>query len=192
MEDKCKCDEECKCKDNCKCEDNCKCNEKDKCSKDKDDCEELEKQYEQVRQKYSLPSFSELSEEFDIEKLCEKSSSFIIRDIRRAVFEKISAYLHFFETLSNPSSPPIFIFTILKNLEEKDRDKIKDLYKEFSKMQIRVMKLDTVYNEKNEAEFISTTFIDWQKKKHEILKLIEKFEEKLNQDNNYSSKGYFG
>ena len=181
--------------ENCKCnKDKCCGDNKDKCCKssDKDDCEELEKQYAPLKEKYSLPTFLELSEEFDVEKLCEKSSSFILRDIRRAVFEKISAYLHFFETLSNPSSPPMFIFTILKNIEEKDKDRIKALYKEFSGIQIRVMKLDTVYNEKNEADFIASTFKDWQKKKHEILALIEKFDEKLDKDNDSYSKGYFG
>ena len=54
------------------------------------------------------------------------------------------------------------------------------------------MKLDTVYNEKNEADFIASTFKDWQKKKHEILALIEKFDEKLDKDNDSYSKGYFG
>jgi hypothetical protein len=74
-----------------------------------------------------------LSEDFDIEKVLEKEG-FLLRNIRRAISEKIVAYLHFFETLINPSSPPMFVFSFLKNLNEKDKQGIKDCYKKIKQV----------------------------------------------------------
>lgn len=160
---------------------------------DKKDIEELKKEYEKLKEKYNLPDFRQLAEDFDIEKITDKElGSFILRDIRRAVDEKISAYLHLFENLVNPALAPVFLFSFLKNVDEEERKKIKEVYKALSKMQLESIKIDTIYNENSEADFIKNIFKEWQSLKKEIHRIIEKFDKSLEESNNSNKTEYFG
>ena len=153
---------------------------------------DLRLEYSKLKKKYSLPEIGGICEDFDIEKAIEKESNFILRDIRRTINDKMSAYLHFFEMLINPNSPPMFIFSALRGLSDEDRNKIKEIYKELSKIQIDVMKLDTVYSEEKEALFLKKTFPLWQDLKKKILSIIEGFDKSLLDDEKIEKRGYFG
>ena len=148
--------------------------------------------YNELAQKHSLPEFTKIAEDFDIEKIQDKESLFLIREIRRAINEKITAYLHLFETLINPTSPPMFVFSILRNISSQDKETIKKIYKALSRTQIEIMKLDTIYNEKEEAKFINETFIIWQEFKPTIYKLIENLEANFETDDTAKKRSYFG
>lgn len=152
--------------------------------------EKLKKNYRELAKKYNLPEFEKLAEDFDIENI-EKGSSFVLRDVRRAINEKLSAYLHLFEMFLNPGNSPMFIFSMLKNVGDSDKKEIKEIYKILVKSTAEVMKLDTIYNEKKEAEFISNTSKEWNELKHKILELFKRFDN-IDLNNNISSNGYFG
>ena len=152
---------------------------------------DLEPLYNEQRQKYNLPSFKEITEDFDIEKIQEKESNFLLREIRRIINEKISAYLHLFETLINPTAPPMFVFSILRNVSAEDKELSKQIYKELSKTQIEIMKLDTIYSEEAEAKFINEIFNTWQKLKPTIYKLVENFEASIKEDDTTKKRSYF-
>ena len=154
--------------------------------------DELKKDYKKLQEKHSLPEFDKLAEDFDVEKAQEKETSFLLRDIRRAMNEKLSSYLHLFETFINPTSPPMFVFSLLKNADEKDKELMKKMYKEFSKVQIDMLKLDTIYNEEKEAAFIKDIFEKWQDLKKEISGLLEKLDKDFDLNNNQVKRGYFG
>ncbi len=153
---------------------------------------EFKRGYEDLKKKYDLPDFMKLGEDFDIEKVADKETSFPLRDIRRMIAEKISAYLHLFEIFMNPANPPMFIFSMLKNANEGDMDMIKLIYKDIAKMELELLKLDTIYNEKKEAEFIICTAKVWDKLKMDISKLLEKFDKSVEEGNSVSKRGYFG
>jgi len=153
---------------------------------------DLKLAYNELRQKYELPEFEKMAEDFDIEKTIEKESVFLIREIRRAINEKIMAYLHLFETLVNPSAPPMFVFSLLRNIPIKDKDTIKETYKTLSKTQIEIMKLDTIYNINAEIKFINETFNMWQKLKPTIYKIIENFESSFKEEDTSKDRSYFG
>jgi hypothetical protein len=159
-----------------------------------EDVEKLKEDYEAFRKKYALPDFKELEEEFDIEKAVEKGreSKLILRDIRRIINDKISAYLHLFETFMNPSSGPIFVFSMIKNISEDDKKGIKEIYQKLAKIEITVLKLDTIYEEKAEADFIKATSKQWNEIKKEIMKLLEKFDKDFDTTISSTSRGYFG
>jgi hypothetical protein len=152
----------------------------------------LEQEYNKLKKEHNLPEFTKLAEDFDIEKIQDKETTFLLREIRRAINEKISAYIQLFETLINPNAPPMFVFSILRNVSTKDKDTIKEIYKTLSKTQIEIMKLDTIYNEKQEANFISNTFNTWQELKPKIHKLIENFEASFETDDTTKKRSYFG
>lgn len=152
----------------------------------------IKEDYKKIEEKFSLPAFENLVEEFDVEKISEKEEGLLIRDIRRAVAEKISGYLHLFEMLMNPSSPPMFVFSFMKNLSEQDKKEIKEIYKELSRLQIHTIKLDTVYDETKEAEFIKKTYTLWQNLKTKVYALVEIFEKEFEKNSEAKEKSYFG
>ncbi len=156
-----------------------------------DDKFDLETTYKKLKEKYNLPEFEKLSEDFDIEKNIDKESNFILREIRRTITEKISGYLQLFEILINPSAPPMFIFSILRNISVEDKGTIKEVYKTLSKIQIEAMKLDVIYKESAEEEFIKEVFGIWQKLKPTVYKLIEKFETNFEEDDASKKRSYF-
>ena len=151
----------------------------------------LEKEYKSLKIKYNLPRFEKIIQDFDVEKLYDKETSFLAREIRRIINEKITAYAHLFETLINPTSPQMFVFQILKNVSIQDREIIQNLYKTLSKIQLDTMKLDTIYSEKAEIVFINNTFKVWQKIKPEIYNLFESFEKKFGNGNISKKQSYF-
>ena len=152
---------------------------------------DFKKIYNELAQKHNLPEFKKIAEDFDIEKIQDKESTFLIREVRRTINEKIAAYIHLLETLINPSSPPMFVFSILRNVSTEDKETIKKIYKALSRTQIEVMKLDTVYNEADEIKFINETFIVWQELKQTIYKLIERFESSFEEDDSTKKRSYF-
>jgi len=152
---------------------------------------DLKLEYKALTLKHNLPDFRELAEDFDIEKINEKESSFLLREIRRVMNEKISVYIHFFEILINPTGPPMFIFTILRNISEEDKKTLKEIYKTLSKTQIEVIKLDTIYKEEAEVKFINEIFNLWQKMKPKIYKLAENFKIAFGKNDTSEKRSYF-
>lgn len=154
--------------------------------------EQLKEKYEQKKIDYGLPTFQEMTEEFEIEKVSEKETEFVLREIRRTILEKVSAYMHLFESIINPSSGSLLIFSVLKNIDEEAKKEIKEIYKKLAKIQIISMRLDTIYNEKEEAEFIIQVYKDWGKLKYPIFKLFEKFDKDFDVPNGSATGCYFG
>ena len=153
--------------------------------------DDFELEYDELKNKFLLPNFDRLCEDFDIGKVADKDFDYLLREIRRTINEKISAYLHLFETLINPSSPPIFVFSILRGIRDEDKEKMKVIYKILSRTQLMIMRLDTIYNQSSEAEFIIKTFNIWQKLKPQILELIKSFEENFEKDDSSKKSSYF-
>lgn len=152
---------------------------------------DFEVEYEKLKENYDLPELEKLCEDFDVEKILDKETIFLIREIRRTMNDKISAYIHLFEMLINPSGPPMFVFRILKNMSAEEKEEIQNFYKTLSKTQLKVMKLDTVYSEKDEANFIIETFSVWQDMKKKIHKLFSSFEENFEKDDTSKGRSYF-
>jgi hypothetical protein len=156
------------------------------------DLENFRKKYNQIKDKYKLPDFERLAEEFDVERASERESSFVIREVRRTINDKLSALLHLLETFVNPSQSSMFIFSMLKNIEETDKKLIKKLYEKISKFEIAVLKLDINYDEKSEADFIKQIFKEWPEMKKEITILLDKLDKNFDMSALETKRGYFG
>jgi len=153
---------------------------------------ELKKDYEKLRKVYKLPEFSLLNEDFDIEKIAQNETDFVLREIRRHMMEKVIAYLRFIEMLLNPSNAPIFFFSAIKGFTSSDKKLLERVYEELGEFEIEVIILDSKYNEKKEAEFISTISSRWQSISEEMLKLAEIMKRNWKQKSGKSERGYFG
>lgn len=134
----------------------------------------LKKQYQILRKTYKLPEFSKLNEDFEIEKLQENETDFLLREIRRTMVEKISVVLKFLEIMINPNeSSPAFVFAMIKEMKPEMRKNLENLYKELSLVEISSIALDLDYDEKIEAKFIKEHTKKWEATKKDLRGLIK-------------------
>ncbi len=153
--------------------------------------QKFKKNYEKVREKYKLPQFSKLNEEFDIEKISEKKTELLVREIRRAMIEKITAFLRFLELIVNPTQAPIFMLSLIKNIDPQTKKSVENLYKELAKIEISSFILDFRYDEKKEAEFVKATDMKWNEL-HKDLDKIAEFMRKFKEEKSSRNSDYFG
>jgi hypothetical protein len=152
----------------------------------------LKEDYKEFKEKYNLPEITLLAEDFDIEKMTERKPLFLLKDIRKIINERISSYLVLFEHFKNPSSSPMFIFSLLKNSNGSEKDIIEEVYKKIAKIELSSLKLDAIYNEEREADFIKKGFEEWQDLKKKIYNLLEKLENGFENSETSSKKSYYG
>lgn len=153
---------------------------------------DLKKEYEKAQEKYKLPSFQALNEDFEIEKAVEHESEILLREIRKVMMDKVIAYFRFIELLLNPSNAPMFFLFLLKGLEATDRKNIEDIYNKLGKIEIDVLSLDNNYSEKSEAEFIKKMYKEWQEVKKDMQKLVDVFSKSWDRKSEKKEKGYLG
>ena len=151
----------------------------------------LKKQYDVLKRKYKLPEFSKLNEDFEIEKLQEHETDFLLREIRRTIVEKISVVIKFLEIIINPNeASPAFVFAMIKEMKPEMKKKLEKMYKELSSIEISSITLDLDYGEKNEAKFIKEQTKKWGSIKKELRSLIKSVDSMWKIEK--SHKTYFG
>ncbi len=152
----------------------------------------LKERYKKIQEKHNLPSFEELNEDFGIEKAAETEVDLLIREIRKFIVDKLVNYQRFIESIINPVNVQMFIYSIIKTLGDKEKEKLTEIYKVLSKNEIELIELDTKYSEEKEIEFIKNSFKLWQKVKEDFLEVIKVV--RGNWDNKIESKNkdYFG
>lgn len=157
-----------------------------------EDLDNLKKEYKKIQEKYSLPEFDELNKEFMIEKIVESETDYLIREVRKHVAERLYSYLRFTETMLNPQNAHLFMFSIIKTMDEEDKKKVSDIYKKLAENEIKMVKIDIIFDEEKEAEFIKNSYNLWKEVSKEIFSIIEKAEKKLDDKFDAPNKGYFG
>lgn len=159
---------------------------------EKSDLEILKEKYAVLEKKYNLPSFKAINEDFDIEKLQEKDTDMLAREIRRTMLEKNLAYLRFIEMILNPSQAPMFLLVFVKNIESVDRKALNDLYLELGRYETASLSLDNIYGEDKEADFVKMFFKKWQEVKDKFAKIMVSLDESWDKESIKKEKGYLG
>ena len=152
----------------------------------------LKKEYENLKEKYGLPSFDELNKNFEIEKLQDRERNYLLRDIRRTLVEKDISYFKFLEMFLNPGSGPMFFMALTNNLNAEEKNKIEDIYFKLGKFELDSVSLDNDSTEKEEAEFIKSFFEEWKNLKSDFGELMESIEEVWEREVEKGDKGYLG
>ncbi len=152
----------------------------------------LKKEYEKFRKKYSLPKFRVLNEDFDISRVADVETDTLLREIRKAIADKIISYLRFLELFLNSTQSHLFFFFLIKSIEVTDKKLIEEIYIKLGKIEIEIMELDNQYNEKKEAEFIKRIYKEWQEIKNDMNKLISSFKKGWKKKLNKKKGNYFG
>jgi len=136
--------------------------------------DELKKRYAEIQEKHGLPGFQEMNEEFGIEKADIEKFDILIREIRKYVIDKVLNYMRFIEGILNPSNSPMFIFSVVKALESGDKERLTEIYKKFSKIELDLIEIDLKFSEEKEASFIKNTYSDWKEVQTELLDILGK------------------
>lgn len=152
----------------------------------------LEKEYEKIRKKYSLPGFENMNNDFDIERLQEKETLNLIREVRRTIMEKNSAYLRFCEMFMNPSHAPLFFLGLSKNLGDEEKKLVNEVYLRLGKFEIKSFELDNIYDEKKESEFIRNFYKEWQEIKNNFEKIMASLEQAWERKAEQRNERYLG
>jgi len=150
----------------------------------------LKQEYNKFKENYNLPEFSEMNKVFDIEEI-DSDTEFLLRRVRRLVSERISGLLKFVEVILNPNNGSIFIFKLIKKINEEDKKQLSEIYEILSGFELEIIKLDLDYNENKEAEFIKKTYnLLTNELIRKLLNIIEKIS---NYSEEKKEKGtYFG
>jgi len=156
------------------------------------DLSQLKESYKSFKEKYSLPSFEKLNEDFLIEKVSESETDFILKEIRICITEKFLNYLRFIESIINPTNAPMFVFAITKTIGVKEKEKLVELYKKIAKVEIDMIELDLEYSEKKEAESIIRYYNIWQDIKKELTNIVKSINGNWDAKIEGNNKSYFG
>ena len=154
--------------------------------------QELKKQYEKLKKKYNLPTFSELNEDFEIEKLQERDTDTLSREIRRAMADRNLVYLRFVEMFQNPSQAPMFFLALVKGFDLDNKQLLDELYLDLGKFELKSIGLDNEYDEKKDVEFIKKFYKEWQQVKEKFGKFLKALEKSWEKKVEKKEKGYLG
>jgi hypothetical protein len=158
-----------------------------------DSClEDLKKSYLEIQSKYTLPDFDKLNRDFQIEKISQEETDYLIREVRKYVADKLANYMRLIESILNPVSVPIFVFSIIKTLQTEDKNKLTEIYKKLSKNEINLIEMDLELSEEKEAEFIKNSCKIWDEIKIDLIKIVEVIKNNWDTKFGVNHKGYFG
>ncbi|MFH1592155.1 MAG: hypothetical protein ABIB47_02185 [Candidatus Woesearchaeota archaeon] len=153
---------------------------------------DLKKEYKKLQDKYNLPSFEQLNQDFHIEKVAEVETEILIREIRKFIADKLANYLRFIETLLNPMNAPMFVFSVMKSISVDDKGKLTKSYKRLAKNEVKLIKIDLEFSEEKEAEFVKESYRIWQEIKKDLSEIVEAIEQNWDNKFEVNGKGYLG
>lgn len=151
----------------------------------------LKNSYKKLSDKYNLPSYKELDEDFDINKV-DSVEDTLLRDIRKIMFGKFASVLNFIELLLNPSNGSMFHMYMVKGINSDEKNILNKLFESLGAIEIESFSLDIDYSEKNEAIFIKESFEKWQLMKPELNKIINSIKQEWKKSSSKKEKSYFG
>lgn len=153
---------------------------------------ELKENYKEIQEKYNLPAFERLNEDFHIEKIAENETELLIREVRKFIADRLFNYLRFIESFLNPVNVPMFVFSVIKIITSKEKEKLTEIYKKLAKIEVDLIELDIQFSEQKEAQFIKESYKIWQDIKEDMLNIIKMIKNNWDNKNETDSKGYFG
>lgn len=151
----------------------------------------LKQEYEKLRKLYSLPSFKQLNEDFDIERIARKETELLAREVRWRISERIASAMKFIELFLNPAAAPLFILSALKGIGAETRKLIEKAYHELVELELASLNLDLEYDEKSEAKFIKDVVQRWPALRSSIKQVNKALSEALRLKGK-TKKDYFG
>lgn len=150
---------------------------------------ELKKLYSELAGKFKLPSFTELNENFEIERI-RKGEETLLRTIRKTMMEKVVNTMSFLEFLLSPVNAPRAYFMYVKSMTQDDKKEIESIYNKLTEIMLAALKLEIDYSEKGEVDMINKVLKAWNDIKPGMRKIMKDIEK----PNTFvaKEKSYFG
>ncbi len=161
-------------------------------NKEESKLDELKKIYLKLQKEHNLPSFEALNEDFQIEKVSDVETDFLIRELRRTISDKPFTYLRFVESLINPANAPMSVLSVVKTLGSEEKEKLAEIYKKLVRNEILLIETDISFSEEKEAKFIRETYETWQEVKKDLLEVIGSVNLNWDSKVEVNGKKYFG
>jgi len=120
----------------------------------------LKKEYGELEKKYELPSFKEINENFEIDKL-DKDTDYILRAVRKIMMEKVVNSMGFLEMLINPVNAPRMYLSYVQGMDIEDRKAIDKIYSNLADLSVLSLDLEIDSSEKEEGVLIKKVFKMW-------------------------------
>jgi hypothetical protein len=152
----------------------------------------LKEEYELLKKKYKLPDFTYLNENFEIENILVDDTQLLLKSIRKHITEKLFFTLRTLEMFANPQNAPMFMIKIIKHLSENEKDLTKQLYRKMSYYEIDAFGLESIYDEKKEADFIIKVSDDWKIFSQDLNKIYLAMKASYGREAKKSDGSYFG
>tara|TARA_Y100000034_G_C6807165_1_gene362509 strand:- start:273 stop:728 length:456 start_codon:yes stop_codon:yes gene_type:complete len=112
----------------------------------------MKKQYNELRKKYTLPTYKELNNNFELDYI--EDEYFLIRTIRRRIHEKIVFFARLFERIIFPNQAIMIEIYESKFFSEKEKKDLINSYEELLELDRKALSLNISSEDKKEAEYI--------------------------------------
>ena len=152
----------------------------------------IRERYNSIKEKYSLPDFEKMNGDFYIEKINLDETENFEREMRHNISEKFSSYSKLIESILQPSTTQIFIYSLIKKLERKDIEVLNELYKKLSLSELELIELDLIVDKKREGKFVSEAYKLWQEVKEKLHPIIVKLKDSKEVEPVLGSSNYLG
>ena len=153
--------------------------------------DEIEKEYGKLSKRFKLPKFKEIDSEFEISNL--ENERFLMKNILRKVEEKLEFHIEVIGSIVHPDASSLSSMYEVRYFSEDEKNDMYMLFKKLMKSDRDIIKLILISDEKKQADFLNSFFVDWLKMKNELINHIDKMKESWEKSSTIEEDlGYFG
>ena len=142
--------------------------------------------------KHKLPNFKDLDNEFELSNANIKDNTFLVRNVRRKVNEKVIFYCRIIEGLLYPNQNNFVGMFEIKSFTDEEKKSISDIYKKLMQYERESLSIDVNSDEKKDVNYINNLWGDWQGFKKELIKITEKMKNSWKVEDKTFKDNYFG
>lgn len=151
----------------------------------------MKEQYNQLKQKYSLPDYNCLDKEFEISTI--ESEFFILRDIIEKILERLDFFSGILEKILQPDTSSLKSIQESTFFDDSDQKEILDIFKKLTIINRRSLEISLDRDEAKEAEYIGFSYKLWKEIKPKLRNHLKKLQDSWKSETNIkASLGYMG
>ena len=163
----------------------------DEKDKEKGKERDMDKEYESVKKKYSLPDFKELDREFCIGKL--EDVPFFLRSILLKMIERLETVFKLLSDIVQPSESQLATMYEAEVFSDDEKKILFDLMKKMAYFHRELALKDLNYDDDSAAAAINKFYKEWLGMKKEVTKIMEKLRDAWKGEASTKFEaGYFG
>lgn len=134
---------------------------------------DLKEEYVKLSKKYSLPTFEQFDEEFEIRAIELNKSGVLIKALLRWITNKLNLFMNYLEPVV--AAPPQNIHSLIemRNISEEERSRMFEFYKELSALLHENLTVE-LKSEKEIAQQIKKIWKLWPGIKEKEISFLEK------------------